>query len=373
MSENTTILSLPLIQGGQAQKHITHNEAIRRLDTLVQPVVADVVRTAPPTTPNEGDRHIVAIGATGDWAGQDGSIAVRQGDAWAFISPRQGWRVHVIALGADIVFDGTTWGTPEIGLLGINAAADTTNRLAVASDATLLTHDAAGDHQLKINKATTGDSGSLLFQTGYSGRAEMGCAGEDGFSIKVSADGTTFANAMTVDPASGRVAFPSGAAVPTRAQIGGRWYCYSDLRWVTYSASYGVNSGNHDQDGGTGTEPDVNWSHLGLRVEAGTRITRLIGSLRPSSPQITGYDMRLTFQYGDWSTGWSDDAGTTRTVLFSADNQPLQDGWSKLDERFANTAIPQDGHVLLYLKPRGILSATQYIYTSLQLDMIPPA
>jgi len=60
--------------------------------------------------------------------------------------------------------------------LGVQTSADATNRLAVSSEATLLTH-AGADHQLKINKASTGDSASLLFQTGWSGRAEMGPPG----------------------------------------------------------------------------------------------------------------------------------------------------------------------------------------------------
>ncbi|MDA9899517.1 hypothetical protein N9D97_02420 [Planktomarina temperata] len=52
--------------------------------------------------------------------------------------------------------------------LGLNKTADLTNRLAVSSDATLLTHDTTGGHQLKINKDQPGDTGSLLFQTGWS-------------------------------------------------------------------------------------------------------------------------------------------------------------------------------------------------------------
>ena len=54
MSQTSTHLSLPYIQGGQAQKHVTHNEALRQLDLLVQlsvlasqddPATAPVERT----------------------------------------------------------------------------------------------------------------------------------------------------------------------------------------------------------------------------------------------------------------------------------------------------------------------------------------
>ena len=65
-------------------------------------------------------------------------------------------------------------------------------------------------HQLKLNKAAAGDTASLLFQTGFSGRAEMGTAGSDDFSVKVSADGSVFATALTVDRQSGIVTLPQG-------------------------------------------------------------------------------------------------------------------------------------------------------------------
>lgn len=214
--ENTVILGLPLIQGGQAQKHVTHNEAIRRLDALVQPVVADIARTEPPVDPQDGARHIVATGATGDWAGKSGQIAVRQGGGWAFIRAEPGWRVHVLAEGGDMVFDGSAWGAAAFGavaLLGVNTVADSTNRLAVRSAATLLTHEGAG-HQIKVNKAAATETASLLFQSDFSGRAEMGCAGEDAFSIKVSADGAAWMTALRFDPVSG---LADGAAVQASA------------------------------------------------------------------------------------------------------------------------------------------------------------
>lgn len=229
--QSTRILSLPLIQAAQAQKHVTHNEAVRMLDALVQPVVADADRTEPPVAPADGDRHIVAAGATGEWVGHDGAIAVRQDAAWAFFAPRTGWRTHVEALGSDMSFVGGTWqatgtgGTtggntggggsggvpadPTFDTVGINAAADVANRLAVAAPSVLLTHDGGG-HRLKINKAAAAETNSLLFQTAFSGRAEMGCAGDDGFAIKVSADGAAWSTALTFDPATGRA---DGAAI----------------------------------------------------------------------------------------------------------------------------------------------------------------
>ena len=63
MPDDTTILSLPLILAAQAQKHVTHNEALAQLDLIVQLAVIDRTRTTPPALPAVGDRHIVAAGA----------------------------------------------------------------------------------------------------------------------------------------------------------------------------------------------------------------------------------------------------------------------------------------------------------------------
>jgi len=72
MSDNSAKLSLPYLQASQAQKHVTHNEALRILDSVVQLSVIAADQTDPPATPADGDRYLLPAGATGAWAGQDG-------------------------------------------------------------------------------------------------------------------------------------------------------------------------------------------------------------------------------------------------------------------------------------------------------------
>ena len=48
MSDTTTNLQMPYILAAQAQKHVTHNEALRLLDGLVHLSVRGAARTAPP-------------------------------------------------------------------------------------------------------------------------------------------------------------------------------------------------------------------------------------------------------------------------------------------------------------------------------------
>jgi Protein of unknown function (DUF2793) len=210
MADQSPILSLPLMQASQAQKHVTHNEALMRLDLLVQLTVENRALTTPPATPAEADRHIVPVGATGAWAGQAGKIALWQDGAWQFIAAVAGWQAWVLDEQALVVFNGGIWvtgGVPSVlsvAQVGISTSSDATNRLAVSAPAVLFNHAGAG-HQVKLNKASTGDTASLLLQTGFSGRAEMGLAGDDNFSLKVSANGASFATALKVDAATAGV------------------------------------------------------------------------------------------------------------------------------------------------------------------------
>ena len=51
MVETSSILSLPYIQPSQAQKHVTHNEALRILDVLVQLGALTDDQNMPPSAP----------------------------------------------------------------------------------------------------------------------------------------------------------------------------------------------------------------------------------------------------------------------------------------------------------------------------------
>lgn len=120
---NTPHLALPLIDGGQAQKHVTVNEALTRLDALTLATTLSSSLTEPPATPLEGDRYIVAAGAVGDWTGGDAQIAVFVNGGWDLVEPEVGWRVFLVDEGVDAVFDGLDWKRGALAVSAVGAAA----------------------------------------------------------------------------------------------------------------------------------------------------------------------------------------------------------------------------------------------------------
>ncbi|MGB0084221.1 MAG: DUF2793 domain-containing protein [Rhodomicrobiaceae bacterium] len=212
---NSTNLNMPFIEAAQAQKHVTHNAALQVLDAVLMLAVLDRDLAAPPGSPAEGDRYLVASSATSGWAGQDGKIAAWQDGAWAFYAPRAGWIAWIADEDIILVFNGANWtggATQNAALVGVNTTADATNKLAVASGAVLFNHVGNGV-QVKLNRNASGDTSSFLFQTGFSGRAEIGCLGNDDFVFKTSPDGSAFNVGLTLVSAAAGLPRIPGVAV----------------------------------------------------------------------------------------------------------------------------------------------------------------
>ncbi len=59
MSDETPRSGLPLLAAAQAQKHVTHNEALLQLDALACARLLDRDLTTPPGSPADGDTYLV--------------------------------------------------------------------------------------------------------------------------------------------------------------------------------------------------------------------------------------------------------------------------------------------------------------------------
>lgn len=212
-------LELPYLQPSQAQKHVTHNEALQRLDVVTQLSVVRFGSLTPSALPTAGETHTLGTGALDAWAGQGGRIAIWNGTVWLFVIPQEGWRAWGVEEQELRVWTGGDWlpvpgNMQNLDGVGIGTTSDATNRLAVAAEASLFSHDGGG-HQLKINKSAAPETASVLFQSGWTGHAEMGLAGDTKFAIKVSPDGSAWTTAFVFDATSGQV---SGAAVQAHSE-----------------------------------------------------------------------------------------------------------------------------------------------------------
>lgn len=375
--DTTPNLTLPYIAAAQAQKHVTHNEAIRALDVLVQLSIVDQHLTEAPSSPVDGARYIVALGATGTWANHDLDVAAWQDGAWAFYQPQIGWRAWVEDENLEVAWNGSTWvptsnegGSGNGGgtnvnptdLVGVNATADTTNRLSVKSEAILFSHDditpGSGDVRHVLNKSTTAKNASILFQTGYSGRAEFGTTGDDDFHIKVSTDGSTWTDAMLVNGSTGIVSFPAGTS--------------------------GIGSGNVPDGGATGevltkntaANQDFNWATVNEVPTGGATGQALVKN--SATPNDTG-----------WSTVHQvPEGGTTGQVLAKSSNTNHDATWvdqpaggsgdvtgpvASTDSEIALFSSTT-GKIIKRATTTGVLKATSGVLSSAQasVDFAPP-
>ncbi len=106
---NSDRFSLPLLQAGQAQKELTHNEALTLIDMLIHAQVESMTLGSPPSGAAVGQCWVVAPGASGAWAGHDSALAGLTLGGWRFASPRKGVHVLCAADGQGYTHDGTVW------------------------------------------------------------------------------------------------------------------------------------------------------------------------------------------------------------------------------------------------------------------------
>jgi len=90
MSDTTARFALDLLEPGQAQKELHHNEALAAIDLAVQASVVAAGGNDPPAAPIAGQCWIVGPAPTGGWAGRAGALAGWTAGGWRFVGPREG-------------------------------------------------------------------------------------------------------------------------------------------------------------------------------------------------------------------------------------------------------------------------------------------
>ncbi|MDC7683862.1 DUF2793 domain-containing protein [Asticcacaulis sp. BYS171W] len=169
--QNTPRLGLPLLQSGQAQKHVTLNESLWRLEALVQARVLSRAVGAQPDSPADGEAYILPEGAAGaawDMA-EAGDFVVFQAGYWERLPVPVGALVHVAdedryyrrGVSGWAALQSTFGSLQNLDRLGVSATADDSNRLSVNSPQVLFNH--AGSHsRVFVNKAGSDDDAAVV-------------------------------------------------------------------------------------------------------------------------------------------------------------------------------------------------------------------
>ena len=271
MSDDATArLGLTYLAAGQLQKHVTLNETLTRLDALVQTCVASRTVAAQPASPADGALYILPEDATGAvWAAQASGALMRfDAGAWAAAPAREGLVVFVADEGVVLIRADDDWAplgarlgeAQSLSRLGVGTKADAANPFAAKLNKALWTALGAGeggdgDLRLTLNKASQTDVLSLLFQSNYSGRAELGLVGADDLTLKVSPDGSAWTQALSVDRATGRITAPMGAGKVETSVVttSGGFTIPTWARWIRAVCVGGGGGGGAGASGAAGT------------------------------------------------------------------------------------------------------------------------
>jgi hypothetical protein len=171
------------------------------------------IQSARPASPSESECYIVASSAGGAWLAQDGAIATYLDGAWQFQIPRPGWRGYVRAqtrlwcLMAPLgrVFQCALQNADLIGLgMSADSAAPFSAKLNSAFWSELYTADGGtGSLVQTLNRETSVSDVGFVLQDDFETRAMIGLFGSDTMRLSVSADGTEFHDALSIDTGTG--------------------------------------------------------------------------------------------------------------------------------------------------------------------------
>lgn len=211
MSDQSYHWALPYIMPAQAQKSVTINQALRRIDGLMHLSVESRSRPDQPSMLTEGAAWILPQGPTGEiWSSWlAGDVAMVQDGAWARFMPQVGMSAYIAEETQLVMYTDAGWvaldslmkALRELTHLGVGTSADDTNPFAAKLNNVLWTAKSAGEggsgHLYKtLNKEAPANILSLLFKTNWSTRAEMGLLGDDTFTLRASADGASFTTVL---------------------------------------------------------------------------------------------------------------------------------------------------------------------------------
>lgn len=194
----TTTLGLPLLAGNQAQKHVTVNEALLRIDALAQLTLQSKDIIDPPAAA-EGQVWAVPAGATGAWDGWAGHLALWLGAGWLFVVPGQGWSAFIVDLGVRASFDGSEW-VPGLGSASFHGAGFIQRSVEIDHQISSGTSSIVGS-ALPANSVVYGVTGRVASVIGGATTMEMGVAeSTNRYGSGIGTDEGSWARGLTGSP-----------------------------------------------------------------------------------------------------------------------------------------------------------------------------
>lgn len=196
MSE-TARFAMPLLDAAQAQKHVTVNEALARADALSAGRVERRDLSAPPPAA-DGEVFVVAAGATGEWAGREGALAVFLNGGWEFVAPWEGASFWVAAERLRITRDGGDWVEGRVS--GAPGGAATLGRV-VEVDLSLSGASSATADVIPDKAVVLGVTGRVMGAITGATSWELGVAGSTGrYGTGYGVAAGSFAHGVTGQP-----------------------------------------------------------------------------------------------------------------------------------------------------------------------------
>ena len=136
--------------------------------------------------------------------------------------------------------------TSNLGPVGIGTAADPSNPLSVYGGSALFN---GANFNFTINKSASANTASMIFQDGFSARAQLGLTGDDNFHFKVSPNGSTWLDAFDINASSGQASFNygigAGEALSWRNRLRNSTFCVNQ-RAVAGNVTLAAGAYGHD-------------------------------------------------------------------------------------------------------------------------------
>ena len=223
---DTPRLSLPVIEAAQAQKHVTHNEALVLLDALTQLSVESRTLSAPPGSPADGACYIPAAGASDDWSGWDGQIALFSGGGWLNLAPVSGLKAWVKAERLTVTYEDGVWRDG----VALTANGGRVTLRAKEEELTL-----TGAYVETADAAFVPDRAIVL---GVASRTTLAITGATSYAVGTATNATQFGDLLNVALGSSNVGTigPAGFYADTKARVtaNGGSFSAGKVRLIVY-------------------------------------------------------------------------------------------------------------------------------------------